>query len=185
MDDRDLISLFFRRDESAIQKTSEKYGHYCFTVAWNILFDREDSEECVNDTWLKTWDLIPPEKPKKLQFFLAKITRNFALNRLRTNTRQKRGGGEYETALEELEYTLHTGSDPAQDLNAKELASAVNRFVKNLPEKERNVFIRRYFYLETPKQIAERYSMGTNNVSVMLNRTRTKLKEALEKGGYL
>ena len=185
MDDRDLIRLFFKRDESAIQKTSEKYGHYCFTVAWNILFDREDSEECVNDTWLKTWELIPPQRPVRFQYFLAKITRNFALNRLRSETREKRGGGEYETALEELEYALHTDSDPQKELMAAELAKAVNRFVKGLPERERNIFIRRYFYLETPKQIADRYSIGTNNVSVILNRTRNKLKEMLQKEGYL
>ena len=185
MDDRDLIRLFFKRDESAIQKTSEKYGHYCFTVAWNILFDREDSEECVNDTWLKTWELIPPQRPVRFQYFLAKITRNFALNRLRSETREKRGGGEYEAALEELEYALHTDSDPQKELMAAELARAVNRFVKNLPERERNIFIRRYFYLETPKQIADRYSIGTNNVSVILNRTRNRLKEMLQKEGYL
>ena len=108
MEDTGIIDLYFSRDESAIRETDQKYGHYCYTVAWNILFDNEDSQECVNDTWRKTWELIPPQRPKLLKFFLAKITRGFAMNRLRANTREKRGGGKYETALEELENVLST-----------------------------------------------------------------------------
>lgn len=185
MEDNGIIDLYFRRDESAIRETDTKYGHYCFTVAWNILFDREDSQECVNDTYRKTWELIPPEKPKLLKFFLAKITRGFALNLLRTKTRMKRGGNQYEAALEELEYCLSASSDPEKELNTRMLAQEVNRFLGQLKEKDRNVFIRRYFYLEKGSLIAERYGLSESNVNVILNRTRNRLKEHLRKEGWL
>ena len=119
MEDTGIIDLYFSRDESAIRETDQKYGHYCYTVAWNILFDNEDSQECVNDTWRKTWELIPPQRPKLLKFFLAKITRGFAMNRLRANTREKRGGGKYETALEELENVLSDHNDPEKEFAAR------------------------------------------------------------------
>ena len=185
MDDRDLIDLFFKRDEQAIVSCSERYGHWCFTVAWNILFDREDSEECVNDTWNTAWNTIPPKRPEKLKYYLAKITRGFALNRLRSDTRQKRGGGEYEQALEELEYSLHTDRTPEQELMASGLTEILNRFLKKQPERDRNVFIRRYFYLESGRQIAKRYGLSESNVNVILNRVRTKLKAVLQEEGYI
>ncbi len=185
MQDRDVISLFFKRDESAIQAVSNKYGHYCFTVAWNILFNKETSEECVNDTWNTAWNRMPPDRPSRLQYYLAKITRGLAMNRLRSDTRQKRGDGEYELALEELEYALHTGSTPEQELMASELSSILNSFLKKQPERDRNVFIRRYFYLESGKKIAQRYHLSESNVNVILNRVRSRLKECLQEEGYL
>ena len=185
MEDKEILDLYFARNEEAIRETDVKYGHYCFSVAWNILFDREDSEECVSDTWNRTWQLIPPQRPNRFQYFLAKITRGFALNCLRTKTRDKRGGSEYDIALEELEAVLSAGDDPAEVLNAKELSETVNRFLKHLKERDRNVFVRRYFYLESAKKIANRYGLSENNVNVILNRTRTQLKEHLQKEGYL
>lgn len=185
MEDNGIIELYFNRDETAIRETDRKYGHYCFTVAWNILFDRLDSEECVSDTWRKTWELIPPERPKLLKYFLAKITRGFAMNMLRTKTRDKRGGTQYEAALEELEYGLSASSDPQQDFDTKLLAEEVNRFLSTLKERDRNIFVRRYFYLENGSAIAERYGLSETNVNVILNRTRKKLKEHLGKEGWL
>ena len=185
MEDNGIIELYFARDESAIRMTDEKYGHYCFTVAWNILFDREDCDECVSDTYRKTWELIPPQRPSKLKFFLAKITRGFALNMLRMKTRDKRGGGEYDLALGELERTLSTGSTPEEDLNAHELAAALNRFLARQKERDRNVFVRRYFYMESAKTIADKYGLTESNVNVILKRTRDSLKEHLTKEGYL
>ena len=132
MEDREILDLYFARNEDAIRETDRKYGHYCFTVAWNILFDNEDSQECVNDTWNQTWQLIPPQRPNRFQYFLAKITRGFALNCLRTKTREKRGGGEYDAALSELEAVLASGDDPAKTFAAQELAETINRFLKKL-----------------------------------------------------
>ncbi|MBR3350370.1 MAG: sigma-70 family RNA polymerase sigma factor [Solobacterium sp.] len=185
MEDNGIIELYFARDESAISETAAKYGHYCYTVAWNILFSHEDSQECVNDTWRKTWELIPPQRPNLLKFFLAKITRGFAMNVLRGRTRQKRGGTQYETALEELENVLHSASDPQSEFDTKLLAQEVNRFLGTLKEKDRNVFVRRYFYLEAGSKIAERYGLSEANVNVILNRTRNRLKEHLRKEGWL
>ena len=172
MEDNGIIELYFARDESAIRMTDEKYGHYCFTVAWNILFDREDCDECVSDTYRKTWELIPPQRPSKL-------------NMLRMKTRDKRGGGEYDLALGELERTLSTGSTPEEDLNAHELAAALNRFLSRQKERDRNVFVRRYFYMESAKTIADKYGLTESNVNVILKRTRDSLKEHLTKEGYL
>lgn len=185
MEDNGIIELYFQRDETAIRETADKYGHYCFTVAWNILFSNEDSQECVNDTWRRTWELIPPQRPHLLKFFLAKITRGFAMNMLRSRTRLKRGGTMYETALEELENVLHTGTDPQSEFDTKLLAEEVNRFLGTLREKERNVFIRRYFYLESGGMIAKKYGLSEANVNVILNRTRNRLKEHLRKEGWL
>ena len=185
MEDPGIIDLYFQRNEDAIRETDDKYGHYCFTVAWNILFDNEDSQECVSDTWRKTWELIPPERPKLLKFFLAKITRGFAMNRLRANTRIKRGSGKYETALEELENVLSDQNNPEKEFEAKQLADELNRFLGGLKEKDRNIFIRRYFYMESGKQIAEKYGISETNVNVSLSRTRTRLKEHLGKEGWL
>ena len=172
MEDSQIIKLYFERNEDAIRETDEKYGHYCFSVAYHILFDQEDSHECVNDTYMKTWQLIPPQKPNRLQYFLAKITRGFALNQLRTQTRQKRGSGEYEIALEELENVLHTNQDPSESFAAKELSETINAFLKHQKKRDRNVFIRRYFYLETAKEISKRYGLNESNVNVILNRMR-------------
>ena len=185
MEDTGIIELYFERDETAIAETDKKYGSYCYTVAWNILFDHEDSQECVSDTWRKTWELIPPERPAMLKYFLARITRGFATNMLRTRTREKRGGNQYDLALDELEYSLGGGSDPAEELNMKELGAEVNRFLGTLKERDRNVFIRRYFYLEPGAEIAERYGLSEANVNVILNRTRKKLKQHLGKEGWL
>jgi RNA polymerase sigma-70 factor (ECF subfamily) len=185
MEDTGIIDLYFQRNEDAIRETDDKYGHYCFTVAWNILFDNEDSQECVSDTWRKTWELIPPERPKLLKFFLAKITRGFAMNRLRANTRVKRGSGKYETALEELENVLSDQNNPEKEFEAKQLAAELNKFLGGLKEKDRNIFIRRYFYMESGKQIAEKYGISETNVNVSLSRTRTRLKEHLGKEGWL
>ena len=185
MEDKGIIDLYFQRDESAIRETDQKYGHYCFTVAWNILFDREDSQECVNDTYRKTWDLIPPNRPAFLKFFLAKITRGFALNMLRTQTREKRGGTQYDSAVEELENVLSGGHNPEEEFRASELAKELNRFLSGLKEKDRNIFVRRYFYLESGKKIAERYGLSENNVNVILNRTRNQLRDYLRKEGWL
>lgn len=185
MEDTEIVELYWNRDEQAIRETDDKYGHYCFKTAYRILFDNMDAQECVNDTWLTAWNHIPPERPVRLKYYLVKITRNIAMNLFRKNSAEKRGGTETEAALQELENVLSNNNDPEKEFLASELHRAVQVFLKKLSAKERNVFIRRYFYFETGKEIAEKYGISENNINVILNRVRRKLRDNLLKEGYL
>ncbi len=185
MTDDKIIQLFFQRKEVAIEETQKKYGSYCFKIANNILNNREDSEECLNDTWLKAWESIPPTRPAYLNLFLAKITRNFAINTYRSKHTHKRGKGEMALVLDELEECITGETDVETLYIAEELQSSINKFVRGLSEKDGNVFIRRYFYADSIKDISNRYYISENNVRVMLSRTRNKLKLRLEKEGYI
>lgn len=184
MTDKQIVELYFERDERAIRETNKKYGAYCFRIADNILHNREDAEECVNDTWMKTWDAVPPAKPVYLNLFLAKIVRNLSFNRYQAKHAQKRGGGEMALVLEELEDCIAGLSDVEARYIAKELNTIINRFAHSLPERECNIFIRRYFYAEPLRDIARRYCLSHNAVAVSLSRTRKKLQKRLEKEGY-
>lgn len=184
LSDEIIIDLYWARDERAIGETDRKYGPYCTGVAGRVLRSREDAEECVNDTWLKAWNAMPPQRPGILRAFLAKITRNLALDRYRADHARKRGTGETAVALDELAECLSGSEDTESAVLAQELGDLIDRFLRQQPERERNVFIRRYFFLETPGEIAERYGLTANHVSVTLNRVRGKLKKALEEEGY-
>jgi len=185
MEDRQIVELFWDRDQQALVHSQEKYGAYCTTVAQNILENKEDAQECVNDTWLCAWNTIPPNRPDNLRFYLAKITRNEALDRYRKHHAAKRGGGTTDLALEELSECVASREDPQRTCQAKELEAAINRFVRSLPARDGNVFLRRYFFLEEMDVIAKRCGTSRNNVSVILSRTRRKLKKYLEKEGLL
>ena len=185
MDDNIIIELYWQRKDNAIEETDKKYGSYCFTIADNILHSKEDSEECVNDTWLNAWNTIPPQKPQKLRFFLAKITRNLSFNRYNAKMTKKRGGGEMPLILDELSGCIAGKSSVEDEYAAKELGKSLNKFVKALPQKESNIFIRRYFFSESVAVIANRYDLSENNVMVILSRTRKKLKEHLIKEGFV
>ena len=187
MEDTKIIDLYWKRDESAIEETNRKYGKYCHTVAYNVLNDYEDSQECVNDTWLRAWNSMPPQRPSVLRAFLAKITRNLAFDRYRARGASKRGGGQMEAVLDELaECADFSGKWNGEELYAaKELNEAINRFVKELPEREGNLFVRRYFFAEPIPEIAGRYQMTENNVTVILSRTRKKLRKYLTEGGFI
>lgn len=185
MTDDKIIQLFFQRKEEAIKETYKKYGSYCFKIANNILGNREDSEECLNDTWLRIWDSIPPTRPVHFRLFLAKIVRNLSVNRYRSRCTNKRGKGEMALVLDELEECIKGPSDVESLYIAEELQSTINKFVRGLPEKEGNIFIRRYFYSDPIKDISNRYHISENNVRVMLHRTRNKLKVRLEREGYI
>lgn len=185
MTDDKIIQLFFQRKETAIEETSKKYGSYCFKIANNILNNREDSEECLSDTWLKSWDSIPPARPVHFNLFLAKIVRNLAISKYRSNHTHKRGKGEIALVLDELEECITGQSDVETLYMAKELQNMINRFVRGLSERDGNVFIRRYFYADSIKDISNRYHISENNVRVMLSRTRSKLRIVLEKEGYI
>ena len=187
MEDTAIIDLYWKRDERAIVETDHKYGKYCHTVAYNVLSDHEDSQECVNDTWLRAWNSMPPQRPSVLRAFLAKITRNLAFDRYRARGAAKRGNGVMEAVLEELAECADTsGSWNAEEADAaKELKEAINRFAESLPDRERNLFIRRYFFAEDIADIAQRYQMTENNVTVNLSRTRKKLRKYLSEGGFI
>lgn len=182
--DDQIIELYWLRDEKAIDETAGKYGSYCHTIADNILHSQEDAEECVNDTWLQAWRAIPPNRPERLKLFLAKITRNLAFNLYKVKTADKRGGGRMSVVLDELEECISDRSDVETVYLGKELGTIINRFVNQLTERDSNVFVRRYFFTESIAEIAARYRMTENYVSVSLSRTRRRLKQYLEQEGY-
>ena len=184
MEDGKILDLYFDRDEQALEETRKKYGDYCFAVANGILGCAEDAEEVVSDTWLRAWDSIPPKRPAFLRLFLGKIARNLAFTCWRNRNAEKRGGGETELVLEELSECI-PGREAVDDaLNAKELAQAIRTFLDTLPEREQDVFLRRYFYSEATPVIAGCYGMKEANVLRILSRTRKKLKDYLTKEGY-
>lgn len=185
MQDSQIIDLYWQRDESAISETDKKYGAYCLCVSRHILADIQDAEECVNDTWFHAWNSMPPQKPKQLRMFLAKITRNLSLDCWRRKNRIRRGGGEMMLALEELEECVQSTKDVETEIQAKELGRYIREFLDTLPVRECNVFLRRYFYIETVEEIAKRYQLRQDSVHVILSRTRKKLRRYLEKEGYV
>lgn len=185
MDDKSIVELYWRRDPEAISETGRKYGSYCYTVADNILHSHEDSEECVNDTWLRAWDSIPPQQPSVLRMFLAKITRSIAFNHYNARTAEKRGGGQVTSVLDELAECIAGSSDVHTEYEAAELCRSINRFAHSLPEKECNIFLRRYFFNDSISEIAKRYRLSENNVMVILSRTRKKLKILLTEEGFI
>jgi len=184
MQDKEIIALFWQRDEDAIAETDLKYGKYCHRIAENILENAQDADECVNDTWLKTWNAIPVSRPRYFQGFLAKITRNLAIDRWKRESAAKRGNGAVALALDELEECISGLSNVESDYEAKELAGAIDSFISALPEKEQCIFVQRYFYVESVRNIAAALRMRENNVSVTLSRTRKSLKRYLQEEGY-
>ena len=184
MDDKEIIDLYLARQERAIAETDGKYGKYCYTIANNILDSQEDSQECVNDTWLAAWNNIPPRLPVVLATFLGKITRNISLNRWKSRRACKRGGGQVDLALEELEACLTGSESPEEALEKKELLRCLNRFLGGLPETERNVFVCRYWYLDSTQEIVDRFGFSKGKVTSMLHRTRGRLRTYLTKEGF-
>nr|WP_325212242.1 sigma-70 family RNA polymerase sigma factor [uncultured Oscillibacter sp.] len=184
MEDCAIIDLYWSRNPEAIRQTGEKYGGYCRSIARNILPDRRDAEECVNDTWLKAWNAMPEDRPNRLAQYLGKITRNVAFDRWRTNRTEKRGGGELLLVLDELAECV-SPADTLQALETVELEAAVNRFLRALPERECGVFLRRYWFTEPMADIAKRYGMRETTVRTSLFRSREKLRLYLEKEGLL
>lgn len=185
MEDREILDLYFRRDEDAIVCTREKYGGYCHRIALNILSLREDAEESVSDTWLRAWNTIPPARPDPMRAFLGRITRNLALSRWRKSRAQKRGGSEVELCFDELSDCLPGGAEPERIIEAKALADAVNAFLSTLKPRERSVFLARYWFFASVREIAERTGKSESAVKSSLFRTRQKLYDHLRKEGLL
>lgn len=183
MEDHAIIALYWARQERALEETDSKYGGYCRTIAYNILRNREDSEECVNDTWLRAWNAMPPQKPGILSSFLGKITRNLSLDRYKHSHAGKRGSGQLPLALDELEDCIPAAQDVEELVELKELSRILDRFLRSLPEKEACVFLRRYWFVDSTREIALRYQMAEGSVKSTLYRTRQKLRAHLEKAG--
>lgn len=183
MEDAKIIELYLARSEQAIQETDNKYGRYCYTIAYQILACREDAQESVSDTYLAAWKAIPPKMPAVLATFLGKITRYISLDRWKARTAQKRGSGEVALSLEELTQCIPGGEDPESVCSRKELQQAVNRFLSQLSQVERKVFVCRYWYLDATGEIARRYGFSDAKVRTMLSRIRKKLRIFLAKEG--
>ncbi len=182
MEDNRIIQLYWQRSEDAIEATSAKYGGYCKTIAVNILQNPEDADECVNDTYLHAWDAIPPERPSVFRIWLGRITRNLSLDRYKKARAQKRGGGQVELLLSELESCIPAPGGVEAQLEDKEIALLISRFLRQQKQLGRLVFLRRY-YADSIEQIARRYQMGQSGVKTSLFRTRKALKAYLESEG--
>ncbi len=183
MTDTEIINLFFERSEQAIGALAEKHGGAAARVARNILGSEQDVEECVNDTYLAVWNAIPPHRPSPLRTFVCKIARNLAAKRYHANTAEKRNS-RYDLALDELEETLAGSGGAEEALEAKELAAAINGFLGTLRRDDRVLFLRRYWYAEPVKDLAEAAHTTPNSVTVRLFRIREKLRHYLKKEGF-
>lgn len=183
MEDDKIIALYEERSETAIEETEKKYGRYCHYISFGILGSDEDAKECVNDTYLRTWNAIPPARPNLLKTFLGKIVRNLSLNRYEKMTAEKRGGGQVPLVLSELEECIPAENDTEQVVTDLVLKNVLNEFLRNLPQETRKLFVRRYFYLSPVKELAKEFHMSESQVTVRLFRTREKLRVLLEKEG--
>jgi len=183
MDDERIVELYWARDERAIGETRQKYGRYCYAVAYRILGSREDAEECESDTYFEAWRSIPPARPTVLSVFLGAITRRNALDRWRRAGAEKRGGGEAALSLHELEECIPGGRSIDEAIEEQTLSEAISDFLRGVSEAEASVFIRRYWYFDSVADIAKRYGFGKSKVKMMLKRTRDKLLVYLEKEG--
>ena len=183
MEDKDIIWLYLERSEEAISETARKFGGLLSRIAFGILRSREDAEECVNDTYMKAWNSIPPSEPQRLSAFLGRITRNLSLNRYSQLTAQKRGGGSKDVTLEELEECVPAAGDLQRQVEDAELAELINGFLDKLNRESRIIFMRRYWYFCTVSEIAADMHVGDSKVKMSLLRTRKKLKQFLEKQG--
>ena len=196
MDDQEIIRLYWERDQDAIAETERQYGRYCHAISLRILRVAEDAAECVNDTWLRAWQAMPPEKPNRLAIWLGRITRNLSLNRLEAQNAVKRGGGEVELSFEELaeaiggpnekhQMKIVAKPDAADEaLEAKELATEISMYLMTLPRQKRIGFVGRYYFVAELNEIAELTGMSKKHVSVMLYRVRQDLIRYLRERGY-
>lgn len=182
MTDEQIITLYWDRNETAIAETDNKYGRYFHYIAFGILCDDEDAKETVNDTYLKAWNTMPPQKPNHLKAFLGRITRQLSINRLERNTAKKRGGSQYDLALEELGDCVAGSGEDYADITA--LRDCLNGFLRYLPDDARRVFIRRYWHIHTVSEIAADFGFSESKVKTLLMRTREKLKQHLIQEGF-
>ena len=181
MDDQRIIELYFERDEQAIRETDAKYGKLCHSIAYNILNNHEDSEECVNDTYISVWNAIPPTRPNNFTAFVCRIARNMSLKRFEFMKREKRSAEEL-ASLDELSAIL-PDERYSPDVSDEDIGKLISKFLRSQKEDVRNVFIRKYYFFDSVKEIAERYGFTESKVKNMLFYTRNKLKDFLIKEG--
>lgn len=185
MEDSQIVDLYWERNEQSIRAAASKYGDYCYSIAYNILRSREDADESVNDTYLGAWNAMPPHRSNCLRTFLGKITRRVSLKKWRDEHRDKRGGDEVSLALEELSECIPSNASVEESVIAGELSARINRFVGTLAPTERQVFLCRYWYLDSIDKISADLCFGKSKVKSMLRRTRARLRADLEKEGVL
>lgn len=184
MQDENIVALYWERNETAIEETKNKYERYLFKIAHNVLSDFEDSQESVNDTYLAAWNSMPPHKPNVLSTYLGKITRRISIDIFRKKNRNKRRASEYALSLTELEDSISSENTPEEDLEVKLLANAINDFLHTLPKDARNLFIGRYYFLDSLRDAAKYCGMSESRAKSLLFRTRCNLKIYLEKEGF-
>lgn len=184
MEDKQIVDLYWARSEDAVAETQKKYGRYCHYIAYQILYSDEDAKEVVNDVYLKTWNTIPPQRPDTLKPYVGMISRQLALDAYEAQHTQKRGG-QVPLVLDELSECIPDHADGAEIGESLALRDALNRFVRSLSDRTQNIFVRRYWYASSITEIAEEYSMKESSVTVLLLRTRKKLKDFLDKEGFV
>lgn len=184
MEDNSIIQLYWDRDERAVAETAEKYGGYCKVIAKNILGNDEDALECVNDTYLSAWNAMPTHRPERLCTFLGKLTRNISFNKYKHNHAEKRGGGQLPLILDEPAECVSGAEQTQKAAEEKELLSAINSFIGTLSEEKRSILIRRYWYADSIEAIAHEYGKSVGSVTMVLKRTREKMKIYLSERGF-
>ena len=186
MNDEQIVQLYFDRSERAIEESQSKYGNYCYSIAFGVLKNAQDSEETVSDTWLRAWNAIPPQRPRILSAFFGKITRNLSLDRWRSSRAQKRGGDDagLELVLDELAEIVPAPDSVERSIEGRELTEILNRFLGDQPEERRKIFLQRYWYMLSVKEIADGLGISESKVKMQLLRGRERLRELLEQEGY-
>ena len=184
MDDAGILELFLARSEEAVKEAEKKYAGYCYSIAYGILKNNEDAEECVNDAILKAWDSIPPNNPENLRLYLGRIARNLSLDRLKAATSQKRGSGTVPLDFYELENTLVSSGEVWEKLDEEVLIGTINSFLSEQKKLYRIVFVQKYWYMLGIREIAEKNGLSESKTASILYRMRNKLKKRLEKEGY-
>jgi RNA polymerase sigma-70 factor (ECF subfamily) len=184
MEDQEIIELFLARSEQAITGLQGKYENRLMQIAWNILNDRFDAEECVNDTYLAVWNTIPPQKPDPLLAYVCRIVRNLSMKKYHANNARKRNS-HYDVALDELEECIQSKATVESEYAVKELAGEINSFLSTLSRENRIMFVRRYWFSDSIEDIAKMFNTSSRNISLRLLRVRQKLKKYLEKEGIL
>ena len=185
MEDHKIIEMYLQRDENAVIQTEQKYTKYCRTIAVHIQHNPEDADETLNDTWLAAWTSIPPHIPQCLKTFLGRLTRNISLNRVRSENTLKRGSAEMRVVFDEINEWLISSQDIEEEVSEQELANEIDLFLDSISDTERNVFVRRYWYMQSIVEIAEAHNFSESKVKSMLFRIRKKLFMRLKKENYL
>ncbi|MDE6728583.1 MAG: sigma-70 family RNA polymerase sigma factor [Oscillospiraceae bacterium] len=184
MTDSEIIELYNQRDERAVAETQTAYGRYCEKIAHNILGDRQEAQDCVNETLMKAWESIPPARPRIFSAYLAAITRNNAILRYRRETAAKRGSSSVPLILDDFADVIPNGSSVEQTAEHREMLAEINRYLGSLPEVNRTIFALRFFCFEDIPDIADRLGLGKKAVSAILYRTKKQIRKHLEKEGY-